>query len=313
MVDGLAQELLDALGEPAAIAAPCGRLIGTNRRFDAAVGISRGNGASLLDRVEDPDSLKEFLRLASRSREKPLGTLRPRGGEGAQFRCEVSLVRPRRAGTGDSLLLVRLVPHESAVRRFVDLSQRLHDLNREMARRQRLEEELRRERGWLEVTLTSIGDAVLATDDTGHVVFLNPTAERLTGWRQEEAVGRSVREVFRIVNEHSRATAANPIERVLGEGVVVGLANHTLLIRRDGSEISIADSAAPIRDAQERLRGVVLVFHDVTEQRSMARELEARAEALAEAGRRKDEFPRDARARAAQPPGADAERPGAGA
>jgi len=123
------------------------------------------------------------------------------------------------------------------------------------------------QREWLRVTLTSIGDAVITTDIDGRVSFLNPVAEKLTGWRDAEARGRPLDEVFRIINEESRQPAPNPALRALREGVIVGLANHTLLVSRDGTERPIDDSAAPIRDGDNEVNGVVLVFRDVSERR----------------------------------------------
>lgn len=117
------------------------------------------------------------------------------------------------------------------------------------------------------VTLASIGDAVISTDERGRITFMNQIAEELTGWMGIEAQGRQLEEVFRIVNETSRATVASPVDKVLQEGVIVGLANHTILIARDGSERPIDDSAAPIRSSRGELVGVVLVFRDVTERR----------------------------------------------
>ncbi|HEX8745606.1 MAG TPA: PAS domain S-box protein [Pyrinomonadaceae bacterium] len=119
----------------------------------------------------------------------------------------------------------------------------------------------------LRTTLQSIGDAVISTDSEGRVTFMNPVAQALTGWPLEEAVGRKLPEVFRIINESSRMPVESPIEKVLRDGVVVGLANHTLLISRDGREIPIDDSGAPIRDEDGHITGVVLVFHDITERR----------------------------------------------
>ena len=119
----------------------------------------------------------------------------------------------------------------------------------------------------LRVTLHSIGDAVVSTDAEGRVSYLNPVAEHLTGWSSPEAAGRPLTEIFRIVNEKTRNTVENPVERVLHEGRVVGLANHTVLIARDGREIPIDDSAAPIRDDRGELAGVVLVFRDATVER----------------------------------------------
>ncbi|MDQ3804403.1 MAG: PAS domain S-box protein, partial [Acidobacteriota bacterium] len=119
----------------------------------------------------------------------------------------------------------------------------------------------------LSTTLKSIGDAVIATDRGGRVAFMNPVAERLTGWAAGEARGRPLAEVFHIVNEETRAAVESPVAKVLREGAVVGLANHTVLVARDGRETPIEDSAAPIKDPHGRATGVVLVFHDITERR----------------------------------------------
>jgi PAS domain S-box-containing protein len=129
------------------------------------------------------------------------------------------------------------------------------------------EEKRRQQEEWLRVTLASIGDAVIATDTGGRVTFLNAVAEELTGWTQGDAEGRPLETVFPILNEQTRQPVGNPVEKVLREGVVVGLANHTVLISRDGTERPIDDSAAPIRDTAGSLIGVVLVFRDVTGQR----------------------------------------------
>jgi PAS domain S-box-containing protein len=120
---------------------------------------------------------------------------------------------------------------------------------------------------WLRGTLASIGDAVITTDAAGAVTFMNAVAEALTGWPQAEAIGRPLQEVFQIVDEATRAPVENPGGRVLREGVVVGLANHTLLLSRDGSAIPIDDSGAPIRDHAGHIIGVVLIFRDITERR----------------------------------------------
>jgi PAS domain S-box-containing protein len=116
----------------------------------------------------------------------------------------------------------------------------------------------------LRVTLANIGEGVITTDVRGNVDFLNPVAEALTGWTREEAVGRSLTEVFHIVNRETRAQVENPALRAVREGTIVGLANHTILIARDGTERHIADSAAPIRSKDDQIIGGVLVFRDVT-------------------------------------------------
>jgi PAS domain S-box-containing protein len=131
-------------------------------------------------------------------------------------------------------------------------------------------------------TLKSIGDAVIATDAVGSVTFLNRIAEQLTGWPVEAARGKPLSEVFRILNEQTRDVVESPVEKVLRTGAIVGLANHTVLIARDGSEKAIDDSGAPIFDTAGNLAGVVLVFRDVTERRreDERREFITRASAL---------------------------------
>ncbi len=147
--------------------------------------------------------------------------------------------------------------------------------------RARATEAVHKEREHLRVTLGSIGDGVIATDADGRVTFLNAVAQSLTGWAAGDACGRPLEEVFRIVNESTRETADNPALRALREGVVVGLANHTLLIAKDGAERPIDDSAAPIRDPQGGVSGSVLVFRDITERKRSEHALEERMRLLA--------------------------------
>ena len=124
----------------------------------------------------------------------------------------------------------------------------------------------------LRVTLTSIGDAVITTDNDGRIVHLNAVAQSLTGWSKADATGRGLEEVFVIINEEPRRTAENPVRKVLTEGVTANVANHTLLIAKDGREIPVEDSAAPIRGSDGSLIGVILVFRDVTQRRQSERE-----------------------------------------
>ncbi|MDO9188890.1 MAG: EAL domain-containing protein, partial [Sulfurimicrobium sp.] len=140
-----------------------------------------------------------------------------------------------------------------------------------------------REKERAQVTLESIGDAVITTDAAGRVNYLNPVAEELTGWSNAEATDLPLPQVFLIKNETTRKTVENPLEKCLREGIVVGLANHTVLIRRDGTEFAIEDSAAPIRDRDGKIVGAVMVFHDVTLKRSaqgIVRENEERLRTL---------------------------------
>ncbi|QDV35323.1 hybrid sensor histidine kinase/response regulator [Tautonia plasticadhaerens] len=156
-------------------------------------------------------------------------------------------------------------------------------LRRHLAARERSEASLREQAERWQVTLASIGDGVIVCDDRGRVTLMNPVAESLCGQTASEASGRPLEEVFRIINEETRQPAEAPVARVLREGVVVGLANHTALVAADGTERPIHDGAAPIRDARGQITGVVLIFQDDTERRRHERE-------LVEANRRKDEF-----------------------
>ena len=171
-----------------------------------------------------------------------------------------------------------------------------------LQRRETLEREdaaaaVRKSEAWLATILTSIGDGVIATDERGHVRLMNPVAQALTGWGQDEAAGRPMEEVFAIINEQTRQAVDSPVAAVIREGRIVGLANHTILVARDGTERPIDDSAAPIRDAMGKITGVVLVFRDVTERKQLETERArllvaaeaARAEAE-EANQAKDQF-----------------------
>ena len=145
--------------------------------------------------------------------------------------------------------------------------------------RHQADRQLRQQRELLRVTLTSIGDAVIATDAAARITFVNPVAEALTGWKAEEAAGQPIQRVFRIVNERTGQPLEEPVARVLREGRAVELANHTALMTKDGRTVPIEDSAAPILDAAGQVIGAVLVFHDVTEKRraeDTLRESEAR-------------------------------------
>jgi PAS domain S-box-containing protein len=155
---------------------------------------------------------------------------------------------------------------------------------REIALRESHLREIRKKEEWYRVTLTSIGDAVIATDPRGKVTFMNSVAETLTGTALAEDVGKDIFEVFPIFNELTRLPVENPVERVIEAGRVVALANHTVLKRRDGVLVPIEDSAAPIWDDRGALVGVVLVFRDVsTERKSL--EILRKTEKLATAAR----------------------------
>lgn len=146
----------------------------------------------------------------------------------------------------------------------------IHDITK----RKKAAQILQRSEENLRITLNSIGDAVISTDTSGRIHSMNPVAEKLTGWTQAEASGQPLETVFRIVNEQTRQTVESPVANVLKTGHIIGLANHTLLIAKDGRETPIADSGAPIRNEHGETTGVVMVFRDQTEERKSQTVLE---------------------------------------
>jgi PAS domain S-box-containing protein len=160
----------------------------------------------------------------------------------------------------------------------------------EITARKQAEAALRASEELSRTTLYSIGDGVIATDAAGLVARMNPVAELLTGWSEAEASGRPVARVFHIINEETRAEVENPVEHALREGKAVGLANHTLLIARDGTERPIADSGAPIRNEKGEVTGVVLVFRDRTDERAAQKALHEHAAQLQESNKELEAF-----------------------
>lgn len=153
------------------------------------------------------------------------------------------------------------------------VTRRTAELQLEIIQRQAAERELFREKELAQVTLQSIGDAVVTTDDEGRVTYLNPVAEKLTGWSNTDAIGKPLAKVFVIVHASTRAPIENPVERVLREGIVTGLENNSMLLARDGAEYGIDDSAAPLRDRNGQMLGSVMVFRDVTQSRKVSQQL----------------------------------------
>ena len=137
-----------------------------------------------------------------------------------------------------------------------------------------METKLRESESWLATTLRSIGDAVIATDGQGQIKFMNPVAEAITGWSQTEALGQELGQVFNIINEQTRLPIAEPVTKILQESVITGLADHTALISKQGIEVPVEDSVAPIRDDAGNITGIVLVFHDVTERKKAQKALQ---------------------------------------
>ena len=174
---------------------------------------------------------------------------------------------------------------ELVQQRTFELEKTNSELKTEIIEHKKDEEALRQSEERWATTLSSIGDGVIATDMLGRVTFMNTVAQDLTGWKTGEANQKPIAEVFNIVNETTRQKAENPVDKVLQLGIICSLANHTILIQKDGAEISIDDSGAPIKDAQDLTTGVVLVFRDITERRKaelLLRQVEERNRLLAD-------------------------------
>ena len=193
--------------------------------------------------------------------------------DGSRFPAVVSVTALRDAQGG--VIGYLLIGTDNTARKQIEAErQRLLEIQEETHKQlQQTNATLQVSEEKLTVTLNSIGDAVIATDAEARVTFLNPIAEQLTGWTQAQASGRPVNEVFHIINQETRRPAAIPVMETLALGTTQGLANHTVLIARDGSECAIADSCAPIRDRDNQVIGAVLVFRDVTQEYAAAQAL----------------------------------------
>lgn len=248
-----------------------GLLLAANREVEKRLQVPARQmcGRPLSDFVSDPpEALARYLSACSRTKDPLPGSLVLKPSEGGEIPCRVEggVIQPRTA-TEAAVIQLRFFPRSVMPSQFALLNQRIDELSREITARKRAEAELRRSEELLTTTLRSIGDAVIATDREGCVTFMNVVAEQLTGWTETEAQGQPASNVFHIINEHTRQRAENPIARVLSEGVIVGLANHTLLIARDGTEHPIDDSGAPIQTTEGAILGAVLVFRDISEKK----------------------------------------------
>jgi PAS domain S-box-containing protein len=217
--------------------------------------------------VEAQSSLKDYLHACARSEQPVVGLIALQGAPDiGTYRCYgVREGSQETSASARVLLLLRPEGESSSSRVPTDA---LAKLNAEIMHRQQVEDSLRHQRETLQVTLASIGDGVIVTDAGGRVTFLNAVAENLTGWSFEQAKNQPFETVFRIVNERTGRAVEHPVSKVLETGGIVGLANHTVLIHREGRRIPIDDSGAPIRLPSGELFGIVVIFRDVTEHKN---------------------------------------------
>jgi PAS domain S-box-containing protein len=234
--------------------------------------------------VDEPSSLRNYLAECARSGQLHIGSLSLRRTDGVviKFRTGGALFHRSDATLQSRVVLLRLVPAPESGVAFLALNEKIRQLNAENARRRLIEEDLRRERETLQVTLSSIADAVIVTDAEGTISFLNEIAESLVARTLAYARGRPLAEVFRITNVQGGSPTEDPLGMALRTSAAAGIGNHTLLLRPDGSTIPIDNSTAPIR-LGDRIIGAVLIFRDISERRRSE-------QALIDADRRKDEF-----------------------
>jgi diguanylate cyclase (GGDEF)-like protein/PAS domain S-box-containing protein len=257
-IGGLAQSIVQTIREPLLILDEVLRVIAANRAFYQTF---------MVNPQETEDSL--IYELGNRQWDLPelrklLEELLPEHGEFYDFQVEHDFPE---IGIRTVLLNAREMVQEPGKRPLILLA--IEDIT---ARKQ-AEAELIEAKRFTEVTLHSIGDAVITTDAEGVIQYLNPVAEKLTGWRAEEAQGQPMHNVFRIIREADREPVPDVVVRCLKEGQAIGLGNHTILISRNGREYAIQDSAAPICSPDGNLLGVVVVFSDITETRRIAKQM----------------------------------------
>ncbi len=287
-------DLADILPEPTLLVTSEGRLAFANKAATALFKLAAAHLAGeLLSRfvTESEVAVAALLKAGSRtSSPVPCSlTVAQPSGAMVRCRCECAIYRPR-SPDSPALILLRLTRKEVASSQFLLLKQRIEALSKEIARRRCAEAALRETTARYRVTLESIGDAVIATDASGRITFMNAVAEQLTGWPLADGRGLHLDRVFVIVNEATREVVESPVTKILRVGGVVGLANHAILIRADGSELAIDDSGAPIRDDHGAITGVVLVFRDLSERRAFEHALLEKTRQLQETERRKDVF-----------------------
>ncbi|NJD53662.1 MAG: PAS domain S-box protein [Candidatus Methanoperedens sp.] len=238
-----------------------GRILTWNPAAEKMFGYSRGEAVGsafiyLLISPDDVDSYKKAAYAVDQDKEN----------DGSSVTMELKV---RRRNTEEFPVELRLASRKLSMGRLYITTLILRDITE----RKRAEEALQKSEQRWATTLASIGDAVISTDVDGRITFMNARAEELTGWMLAEAATKPITEVFNIINEYTFKEADNPVIRVLQEGTVVGLANHTILVKKDKTQVPIDDSGAPVRDTDGKIMGVVLVFRDITERKRAEEDL----------------------------------------
>ncbi len=270
-------QLFDLLPMPLLLLDERGRLLRSSRHAcELLPGIATAQDQPLCDRLLDGAELIQRMAECRRSTQALPVRLHFRDARDSKG-LQATLSHLSGSEGWDGGFLVALKPHWEAVRRFVALREQLDRVDAEMARRNRAENALRDREAWLRVVLQSIADGVLTTDVDERITWMNPTAEAMSGWSAAEALGKPVQLVLDLVTEGSRHPAPNPLSAAMRDRRPTGMLDDTVLLARDGREVAVEDSAAPIFNDRGRLVGGVIVFHDVTERRRLSREMADRA------------------------------------
>ncbi len=243
-----------------------------SQRFD-----SIEHRKSLIDFVSNTsENIEKSLRAWSRSRTPIPAVISWKADKEVtepNWRCQAFMIEPANKDT-PAKLIIRCIPGRGQLSEFSILNTELEKTQITLKKLLETRAALEKEHELATVTLKSIGDAVITTDNQGNIESLNPIAEKLTGWTNEEALGKPSCEVFNIISEITRESSPDPIQRSLKENIIIELGNHTILISKDGTEYVIEDSVAPIINKNNDIFGAVLVFHDITAKRLALRQLE---------------------------------------
>lgn len=271
-----AQLIVDRDGFVLAANAAASRLLGTQPE-----GMIGSSLSAWLPGV--PDTLTPLLRQSLRSTQPVPARVTLRRADGQPVDALAHLGALHGALPGDRVVSwIRLSPHAEAVNRFVELNRRIDELSREIADRRRAEAALAQQRQWLSVIIRSIADSVVVTDTAGKVVFLNPTAERMSGWAEADAIGEPIERVFVVVDPVTRQPLSNPVRQALKTRCECSIVDGSLLLTPSGKEWPIDDTAAPIIDSEGELQGAVLVFRDISSRAKAERERAALEDRLRE-------------------------------
>ncbi len=282
--------IADALPEPQVLVSPRGEICRSNRAFADMVGQSQDElGGKTIEEFVSASRprLGELLRRCQRSRDTVRGSVRFMSRDSTDFRFDGIWIPA--TGDADPSILLRFSLKNVSAGPFVALREKINELNHQAARRRNTEKLLREQKEWLQGTLSSIGEGLIATNALGQIRLMNEEAQRLTGWPGAEAVGATVSEVFHAIDERSGELRLGAVTEALDKGRVVKRSGG-LLTDREGKIRPIQETAAPIRNDRGQPIGAVLVFRDVTRERSAEKDIRRAKEVAESANRAKSEF-----------------------